>query len=380
MQKTYTRDGLTWMAYLVMAFYGFFINALGPITPYLKDELGLNYTIASLHYTLFAVGILLIGLLGNAIVLRVGRWRAWWLGCAGMSAGALALIGGRDPLVTITGSFIMGFIGSLILILVPLVLSDRHGDLRAVALFEANLCASLAAATGPLLVGVFARTALGWRVVLGAMAFAPLIFYFVFRNTRMPDQTSIRQNSAAAQKLPTQYWLFWVCLVLGVAAEFCMLSWSADFLKTGLGASQADAAQAVSVFLAAMIVGRLAGGTLSKRYPARMLVIVSVVIAFAGFLVYWLGGNFILALAGLFITGLGVASLYPLILSLAIETAPALSALATTRASLASGLAILVLPLALGRMADAVGIRSAYAVMLVVLVALLGIVLAVRKK
>jgi fucose permease len=99
-----------------------------------------------------------------------------------------------------------------------------------------------------------------------------------------------------------------------------------------------------------------------------------------GFLVYWLSGNFALALAGLFVTGLGVASLYPLILSLAIETAPELSALATTRASLASGLAILALPLTLGRVADAVGIRSAYAVMLVVLVALFGIVLTARKK
>lgn len=101
---------------------------------------------------------------------------------------------------------------------------------------------------------------------------------------------------------------------------------------------------------------------------------------FGRILCYWLGGSAQLALLGLFLTGLGVASLYPLILSLAIETAPGQSALATTRASLASGVAILVLPLFLGRMADAVGIRLAYGVVVAVLVGLLAILLAARKK
>lgn len=381
MQKTYARDKLTWLAYFVMAFYGFFINVIGPITPYLKDELNLSYTVASLHYSLFALGILLIGLMGNAIITRLGRWRAWWLGAAGVSAGALALIAAQNPVITIGATFVMGLIGSLILILVPLVLSDHHGDLRAVGLFEANLVASLVAAVAPLLVGVFARTSLGWRAVLAAMSFAPILLYFIFRDVRLPAAAPIPKSHApTAQNLPRAYWLFWLCLVLGVAVEFCMLSWSADFLKTTWGMTQADAAQSVSIFLAAMIAGRVVGSRLAQRISAQHLVMASVCVALAGFLCYWLGGSAQLALLGLFLTGLGVASLYPLILSLAIETAPGQSALATTRASLASGVAILVLPLFLGRMADAVGIRLAYGVVVAVLVGLLAILLAARKK
>jgi hypothetical protein len=41
---------------------------------------------------------------------------------------------------------------------------------------------------------------------------------------------------------------------------------------------------------------------------------------------------------------------------------------ASARTTLASGTAILVLPLALGRLADAVGIRSAYGVVLLLLI------------
>lgn len=61
MTRTFHRDRYTWLAYLSLAFYGYFLNVLGPITPFLKEELGLSYTLSSLHFTAFAVGILFVG-------------------------------------------------------------------------------------------------------------------------------------------------------------------------------------------------------------------------------------------------------------------------------------------------------------------------------
>ena len=78
--------------------------------------------------------------------------------------------------------------------------------------------------------------------------------------------------------------------------------------------------------------------------------------------------TFYTGLSGLFLTGLGVANLYPLLLSLAIGAASGSTDQAGARATLASGTAILVLPLALGSFADAVGIRLAFGVVLVLLV------------
>lgn len=57
MQRTFHRDRFTWLAYLSLAFYGYFLNVLGPITPFLKEELRLSYTVSSFHFTAFAVGI-----------------------------------------------------------------------------------------------------------------------------------------------------------------------------------------------------------------------------------------------------------------------------------------------------------------------------------
>ena len=86
-QNKFSRDRFTWLSYLFLAFYSYFINIIGPITPFLKDELGLTYTTSSLHYTFFALGIILIGLGGNLLIARLGRWRCLWLGAAGLSLG-----------------------------------------------------------------------------------------------------------------------------------------------------------------------------------------------------------------------------------------------------------------------------------------------------
>lgn len=177
MARTFHRDRFTWLAYLSLAFYGYFLNVLGPITPFLKEELGLSYTISSLHFTAFAVGILLIGVGGYLLIQRIGRLRSLWIGIIGMSLSALLLLAGRTPVFTIGASFLMGLIGSLILAIVPAALSDRHGELRAIALSEANVIASLLATSAPLMVGWFAGFISNWRLALGIMAFTPILMF-----------------------------------------------------------------------------------------------------------------------------------------------------------------------------------------------------------
>ena len=137
-----------------------------------------------------------------------------------------------------------------------------------------------------------------------------------------------------------------------------------------LGLTKANAAQAVSLFLAAMIVGRILGSRLVQRFSARRVITISIVVAALGFLLFWRTDSTWIGLSGLFLTGLGVANLYPLILSLAISAANGNTVQAGARATLASGTAILALPLVLGRLADAFGIRSAYGVVVLLLISI----------
>jgi len=367
--QTFHRDRFTWLAYLSLAFYGYFLNGLGPITLFLKAELGLTYTVSSFHFTAFAVGILLVGLGGHLLIQRIGKQRSLWLGLFGMSLSALLLLVGRSPVITIGAAFLMGLIGSLILAIVPAALSDQHGEMKAVALSEANVIASLFATSAPLLVGWFAHSIGNWRWALGLMAGIPILMFLGLGKNSSPAVTSAaEERTQANQFLSSLFWIYWVGIVLGVSVEFCMIFWSADYMEQVLGLSKADAAQAVSLFLAAMIVGRVLGSRLVQRFSTRALVTVSIIIAGIGFLLFWRTDNTLIGLSGLFLTGLGVANLYPLILSLAISAADGNTVQAGARATLASGTAILALPLVLGRLADAFGIRSAYGVVVLLLV------------
>ena len=369
MPQTFHRDRFTWLAYLSLAFYAYFLNVLGPITPFLKEELRLSYTISSLHFTAFAVGILLIGLGGHLLVQRIGRWRSLWVGVIGMSPGALLLLAGKSPVTTIGASFLMGLVGSLILAIVPAALSDQHGELRAVALSEANMISSVVATAAPLMVGWFAHFIGGWRLALGIVAFTPILLFLSLGKGTSPTSTSTTEElTQSSQPLPRLFWIYWLAIVLGVSVEFCMIFWSADYLEHVLGMVKANAAQALSLFLAAMILGRITGSRLVQRFSAGTVVTVSILIASVGFLTFWKTESVFVGLSGLFLTGLGVANLYPLLLSLTIGAANGNTVQASARATLASGTAILTLPLTLGRLADAVGIRSAYGIVVLLLI------------
>jgi fucose permease len=102
------------------------------------------------------------------------------------------------------------------------------------------------------------------------------------------------------------------------------------------------------------------------------LIVGALLLSGVGFFLYWGFSAPALAIAGLFVSGLGVANLYPLTLSQALAVAPENSNLAGARAAFASGTAILLLPLLLGGLADQVGIRLAYGVVALLLVLALG--------
>ena len=381
MDRRFNRDRFTWLAYLLVAFYGYFLNILGPLTPFLKSDLHLSYTVSSLHFSALAVGVLITGLGGNLIIERLGRWRSLWVGVFGMSLSALILTFGTTPWLTIGACFLMGLIGSMILAIIPGALSEQHGDLRIVAISESNVIGSIVAMTAPLLVGLSMRLTGNWRLSIGVVALTPLLFYPALgKGLTLVDASKHQERHNGKQGLPGLFWLYWVAIVLAVSVEFCMISWSADFLENVFKMQKTDAVQAVSLFFAAMIVGRFVVSRLSQRYATEKLITVSIILASIGFLIFWKTGFVMGGLIGLFLTGLGVAGLYPMLLSLGLGVAGDHINEASARATLATGVAILTLPLVLGRLADSVGIEMAYSVVVVLLLAVFLITFFVRKK
>ena len=373
MPHTFTRSRATWLIYLLLGFYAYCLNIFGPITPFLKNELDLTYTVSSFHFSAFALGMIAAGLIGHAVIQRIGRWWAAWVAVFGMSLSAGLLISGQTPVLTISASFLMGLIGSLLLSVVPSVLADEHGAQTAKALSEANVIASLISSAAPVLVGWLAASSLGWRTALLLTLAAALILRLAFNGVQLASAEVTEHVTQSNQRLPRRFWVYWLALMFGVSVEFCMIFWSADYFETILGMPKAEAAQAVSLFLGGMIVGRFLASRLVQRFSVHQILTVSVLVAAVGFLLYWTATAPLVGMIGLALTGLGTAALYPLLLTLTIATVPGNTARASARASLASGVAIFALPLLLGRLADALGIHLAYGIILLLLIAVFAI-------
>lgn len=377
MQKTFTRDTQTWFSYFMLAFYGYMLNILGPLTPYLRDELNINYTTAGFHFSAFAVGMLLSGLFGERLQKKWGYTKTIWLSAAGMAAGSLLFITARTITLTIPGTFLMGLLGTTILSSVNAYLSHRYQELSAIALTEMNVVASFMAVLAPILVGFFAPTIFGWRAAVGMALIALLVLAVIFLrpSTLKNNLTNIPQKKASArEKLPWTYWMYWLIAFMGVSIEFCIALWGSEFLWNAAGLELETAVFSMTLFLLAMLIGRFLGSRILRHTSRRIVLRSSLGIVALGFTFLWTTITPWLSVIGLFICGLGIANLYPTTISLALRNLPdAMGAKASARIVLASGGAILLLPLLLGKLADLFGMKPAFLVVPVLIVLALGL-------
>lgn len=363
--RPYIRDRFTWLAYFMLAYYAFLQASLGPLMPFLRAELSLSYTTGGLHFSAFALGMILSGLGGDLLAGRYGRRIVFWGGGMGMAVGAVGLALSRRPEMTIFSSFMMGCLGSLLLVMIQAALSDHHGPRRTIALTESNVAASISATVAPLSIGALQQAGLGWRAALFLAIFALGLIIWRFRGTVMPG---IRQpgieNGSSSSALPSAYWAYWAVLFLGVSIEWSLVFWGADYLVGVIGLTKSAAAATMSIFFIAMVTGRFAGSRLTRRLPGDALLFMALSVAFVGFILFWLTRLIPLNMLALFTAGLGIANLYPLTLALATGVASDQADKASARVSMGAGLAIFSAPLTLGWLADQIGIQSAFGIVL----------------
>ncbi|MFO7539856.1 MAG: MFS transporter [Chloroflexota bacterium] len=375
----FARDKFTWLAYLMLGMFAYLQAGLGPVMPFLRGELNLSYTSAGLHFSAFSLGAVVTGLVSDKLAGRYGRKLLFWGGGALLVVGALLLIMARHPAATITASFCMGLCGSTLLVMIQAGLSDHHGERRTIALTEANVMAIIFAGLAPLLIGGGQQAGLGWRTAI----WLPVAIYFLllilFRHQaipdRSPDDNGAEPDGRTLHPLPLLFWAYWLVLILGIAIEWCVIYWGADFLTGQTALSPEMSASLMGSFFLAMLIGRVTGSRLARRFTTASLLIVAIVITVAGFPLFWLGTTTPLKLVGLFVFGLGQANLYPLGLAAAMEAAPAQANTVSARITLGGGASVLAAPLLLGWLADRVGIHNAFAVVAILLILVLSVAL-----
>jgi fucose permease len=371
--EVFARERLTWASYWMLGYFAFLQTILGPLMPFIRGELHLNYVVASLHFSAFALGAVVTGVFGDRMARRWGRRTLFWGGALGMAVGAALVALSPSAAGTILGAFLMGLLGDLALITLQAALAERHGRWGPVALTEANVVASGFAILATLAVGAVTGAGWGWRLaLLPAIALLALIAlrYHALLFPRMAQQASPRRGSERDPErgskrrapLPLAFWALWLLIALETGVEWCLGYWGASFLATQPRFSRADAATAMSAFFVAMLVGRALGSRVTRVVNGLTTLGASLGVGLLGFALFWLAPSAPLHIIGLFVVGFALANVYPLGVALAAATAPEQVDTATARLAVAGGLAVLLAPLLLGALADHIGIGSAFGV------------------
>ena len=355
----FRRDRLTWIAYVVLAWFAFLQAAPGLVIPHLRDELGLSYATGGLHVAAFAAGSLAAGVVSARLERAVGRRTVFWWSAAVMGAGAVGLTAGRSAPVTVGSVLVMGAGGGLLLVTIQAALADHHGERRAVALAEANVAASLAYVV---LIGALSLTAAlhaGWRIALLASLAVPAVAWWGNRRLAIDAPPPSR---AAAGRLPGVFWIAAAMLFCMTAAEWCITAWGATFVEDAAGVSADTAVVLMAGYFGGVVAGRTLGSRLARRHdPARLLGLALAVTA-AGFAVLWPAGAPVQAVAGLALLGLGLGNLFPMGVSVAVALAPDRAVLASGRAVVTTSFAVMLAPLTVGALADATSLTAALGV------------------
>jgi fucose permease len=354
------RTRLTWYAYLLSGFFTFIISLQGNIIPFLRDELRLSYAAISLHPSALAAGMMASGLYTERGVAVLGRRWTCLIGMAGCIGGLLAICVARDAAYSIAGCALVGLTGGMLPGVVGGLLADQHRGARDLAFTECGAVTYACAITANFATGVAAAFAFGWRGALLFGVAGGLLLAAIFCRDMVPE-APLRVRRVG-ERLPAASSAFLVMLSLGVALEMTMLLWSPAYLEQVVGLPRTAAVTAAAAFPAAMLLGRSAGGVLVRRMAPANLYPATLCLIAPGFLAFWGGFPAPVAVFGLFVAGLAIALLYPLSLSFAVGAAGAAGNAASARSGFASGAAVLTAPIALGAMADRLGLSRAYLV------------------
>ena len=302
------RDAPTLLCYGALACFAFWLYAYGPALALLQGELRFSYTLLGVYSAIWSAGAALAGVSFAAVARRLGRAPLLWFSAAGTIAGAGLFTAARTIAVTLSGAAVLGFAGTTLLACIQAILSDRHGERRDRALIEANVGAAACAVLAPLLLGLFQATALGWRAALSLPAFVLAGLYLRYRRQTLPAAPAGRPTGHQA-RLSLSCWLLAALVAVGIAVEFCLIYFGAEVL-TSTGLRTAQAATAMSALYLGILGGRVGGAYLTRRAGRTVAMLcASLAVTATGFLLFWLAGQPVVAITGLFICGLGVANL-----------------------------------------------------------------------
>ena len=230
---------------------------------------------------------------------------------------------------------------------------------------------SIAGLAGAGIGGIFAWLALGPLPTFAAVAAALVVLVLLAARWVVLPPVAARAarpgdppphpppHPPSRRQISVVIWVLGLLALCGQLGEGAAGDWSAVYLHTDLGSPAGLAVCALAAFSVTMAAGRVAGDRLAARFGSVALVRVSGLLAGIGLAAGLLIGTPAAGIAGFALLGLGLAGIFPQLVSSAARLDPARAGRNIGRIAAVAYLGLLGGPVAIGAAASGVGLRNA---------------------
>jgi fucose permease len=232
------------------------------------------------------------------------------------------------------------------------IMSSLHAGYSIAGLGGAAI-GGVAAWLGASPLATFAVTAAA-LIVLGLLA-GP----HVFIPAVTPGEEHLGDPAPSIRNITRVIWVLGLLALCGQVGEGSAGDWSAVYLHVDLGTSAGAATMALGAFSVTMAAGRVAGDRLAARFGPVRLVRASGLVAGLGLAAGLLIGTPAAAIAGFALLGLGLAGIFPQIVTAAARLDPEQAGRNIGRIAAVSYTGLLSGPVVIGAVASGVGLRDA---------------------
>jgi len=360
------------MSFIVMGF----VDIVGVATGFIKKDFGLTDDLAQLIPSMALFWFFVMSVPSGILQDKYGKRKMLNIGMLLTGLGMVIPFFHYSFPVMLASFIVLGIGNTIVQVSAnPLLHDVAPREKYASYMSLSQFIKAIVSLLGPIITTLMASSFGNWKLVFGIYALTSVLSVIWLYFTQIEESKSELGAATFKSCFSLLKNPFIVVMVLGifmlVGCDVGMNSNIANFLQNNFGLTLERASLGISLYFAALMIGRFSGAVILNWISARKFLLLTSIIALTSLVAMLVVKSVVVVQVAIFMVGLGSANLFPLIFSIAVEKMPG-------RANEVSGLMIMAvsggafLPPLMGLVSTHVGITASFLVLVVAMIYLVG--------